>query len=42
MKFPWIYIRKMFLKFRVINDEYIVNISRGKVKGFVWFPICRC
>ena len=34
LKFHWIYIRNVFLKFRVIDGEfeYIVKISRGVVK----------
>ena len=32
LKFRWIYIRNMFLKFRISNVEYIVKISRGVVK----------
>ena len=32
LKFCWIFIRNMFLKFRVTDGEYIVKISRGVVK----------
>ena len=32
LKFRWIYTRNMFLKFKVINGEYIVKISKGVVK----------
>ena len=31
-KFSWIYVRNMLSKFRVINGEYIVKISRGIVE----------
>ena len=32
LKFSWIYVRNMLSKFRVINGEYIVKISRGIVE----------
>ena len=32
LKFSWIYIGNMFGKCRVINGEYIVNMSRGIVE----------
>ena len=32
LKFRWIYIKNMFLKFRVIDNECIAKISRGIVK----------
>ena len=32
LKFCWIYVGNIFLKFRVIDGEYIVKISRGIIK----------
>ena len=32
-EFYWIYIKNMFLKFRIIDGEYIVKISRGVVRN---------
>ena len=35
LKFCWIYIRNMFVKFRVIDCEYIVKLSRGIIKAYM-------
>ena len=34
LKVCWLYIANIFLKFRVIDGEYIVNLSRGIAKHF--------